>query len=312
MQQYLETMYRVGGGTDRVAVSTLAEQMEVSTVSAGEMVKRLAAMGLVEYEPYRGARLTEAGRAEALSLLRRHRLWERLLTDVLGLPWDRVHEEACRLEHATSATVEEHLAEFLEEPDACPHGHPMPSADGRVEVEVGCPLDELAPGDHGVVLRVPEGDPTVLQYLASLGLQPGALIGVEAVAPFDGPITVDVAGERQVLGRDMAARIPIRRQPDSTEPPRCAWRMLNDVEPGTEGVIRRLAGGQAFVSRLAALGFSIGAKLTVLQNFGRGPLIVLVRDTRVALGRGEARLVEIEPLAPSTEAAGPARRGARP
>jgi DtxR family Mn-dependent transcriptional regulator len=305
MEQYLETVCRLGGETNRVPMAALAEEMGVSAVSAGEMVKKLAALGLLTYEPYRGVSLTGAGLTEALSVLRRHRLWERLLTDYLGLPWDRVHDAACRLEHATSPELEEHLAAFLGEPDACPHGHPMPSPDGRLAVETGCPLTDLAPEQTGVVLRVPEDQPEFLQYLGTVGLQPGAEVRVLAQAPFGGPLTVLVGEAREVLGHEVAARIAVRRQPaHAPGRERAARRALDQMRPGSHGVIRRLCGGQAFVGRLAALGFSIGAEVKVLQNAGRGPLIVLVRDTRVALGRGEARQVELEPSSTAADRPG--------
>jgi DtxR family transcriptional regulator, Mn-dependent transcriptional regulator len=310
MQQYLETLCRLGGETGQVTLAVLAEEMGVSGVSASEMIKKLAALELVTYEPYRGARLTDAGLTEALSLLRRHRLWERFLTDVLDLPWDRVHAEACRLEHATSPLVEQYLATFLDEPDACPHGHPMPTADGHLDFEAGCPMTDLTAGETGVILRVPEGKPELLHYLATLGVQPGVNIRVESAAPFKGPLTTLVGETRQVLGHEVAAGIAVRRQPAPTVgETRVSRKLLSDLDPRTGGVIRRLAGGQAFVSRLAALGFCIGADVTMLQNFGHGPIIVLVRDTRVALGRGEARQVEVEPAAPPADPAEPVEVG---
>ncbi len=107
MDEYVEAIYRLGGNDTPVPVSDVAQQLQISVVSANEMVKRLAVHGLVEYEPYRGILLTDAGRQLALHILRCHRLWERFLTDTLGLPWDLVHDEACRLEHITSPLVEE-------------------------------------------------------------------------------------------------------------------------------------------------------------------------------------------------------------
>ena len=209
-EQYLESICRLGGERGAVGVPALAEEMGISLVSANQMIKKLAALDLVAYEPYKGVTLTSAGRSEALRLIRRHRLWERFLTDVLHLPWDQVHAEACRLEHATSAVVEGHLARFLGEPEACPHGHPMPTADGRLDFETGCPMTDLATGEDAVVLRVPEGDNALLQYIAALGLSPAAAIRVEAVAPFEGPLTVEV-GDAPVQFRDLRVERRPRR-----------------------------------------------------------------------------------------------------
>ena len=209
-EEYLEAICKLGEEGQPVALSALAKHLEISSVSANEMVRKLVERELVLYEPYKGVSLTPAGQAQALAVIRRHRLWERFLTDVLGLSWDQVHEEACRLEHATSPLVEERLAQFLGQPETCPHGHPMPTADGEMTVEAGCALAELAPGQKAVVLRVPEGDDALLRYLATLGLKPQTTVQVEAAAPFQGPLTVRVGEAQHVLGRELASQIVVR------------------------------------------------------------------------------------------------------
>lgn len=210
IEEYLETIYKLREEGQPVALSTLAECLRISPVSANEMVRKLVEQKLVLYEPYKGVSLTPAGQAQALTVIRRHRLWERFLTDVLGLSWDQVHEEACRLEHVTSPLVEERLAQLLGEPGTCPHGHPMPTAEGEMAIEAGCPLAELTAGQKARILRVPEGDVTLLQYLATLGLEPQATVQVEAVAPFQGPLTVQVGEARHVLGRELTSQIVVR------------------------------------------------------------------------------------------------------
>ncbi len=209
-EEYLGAIYKLGEEEQLVALSTLAERLEISSVSANEMVRKLVERKLVLYEPYKGVSLTPAGQAQALAVIRRHRLWECFLTDVLGLSWDLVHEEACRLEHATSPLVEERLAQLLGEPEACPHGHPVPTAEGEMAVEAGRPLAELTAGERARVLRVPEGDDDLLRYLATLGLKPQATVQVEAVAPFQGPLTVQVGEAQHVLGRELASQIVVR------------------------------------------------------------------------------------------------------
>jgi len=213
VEEYLEAAYKLGGGETPVAISLLAKRLQVSPVSAHEMVKKLAKLGLVSYTPYKGVTLTEEGRSQALRVIRRHRLWERFLADVLGLPWDQVHEEACRLEHATSPLVEEKLAEFLAEPEFCPHGNPVPTEEGSVVIEEACALSELGPGQRGRVLRVSEEEPGLLQHLDALGLRPHAEVLVEEVAPFQGPLTVLVEGVRQTLGQWVASQIMVQRMP---------------------------------------------------------------------------------------------------
>ncbi|HID63302.1 MAG TPA: metal-dependent transcriptional regulator [Anaerolineae bacterium] len=209
MEQYLQTICKLSGEQSPVALSALADRLGISSVSANEMIKKLVARGLVTYEPYKGVKLTAEGQTQALHLIRRHRLWERFLTDVLGLPWDRVHEEACQLEHATSPLVEEKLAQFLNEPETCPHGYPVAGTDCCYG-EKGLPLSELEPGQRAVVLRVAEHNTDLLRYLAELELRPHTVIEVEEVAPFDGPLTVRIGESRRVIGRQVASQIAVQ------------------------------------------------------------------------------------------------------
>lgn len=209
VEQYLQTICKLSGEQSPVALSALADRLGISLVSANEMVKKLVTRDLVTYEPYKGVTLTAEGQTQALRVIRRHRLWERFLADVLGLPWDRIHEEACQLEHATSSLVEEKLAQFLDEPETCPHGYPVAGADCCSEE--GLSLSEMEPGQRAVVLRVAEHDADLLRYLAELELRPQTVIEIEEVAPFDGPLTVRIGECRQVIGRQVASQIAVQR-----------------------------------------------------------------------------------------------------
>ena len=209
VERYLVTIYRLEQDASPVTTSALAEHLGVSSPSVSGMTGKLADRGLVTHEPYKGIALTAKGEDQALALIRLHRLWERFLVDVLGLPWDQVHDEACRLEHVTSPLVEERLARFLSEPETCPHGYPVPTADGERAVEPGSPLAELAPGQSGRVQRVPEGDDALLRYLASLGLEPRASVQVEGLAPFQGPLTIRVGEARHAVSHALALKIVV-------------------------------------------------------------------------------------------------------
>ena len=215
VEHYLKAIYELRGEEQAVPLSALAQVLSISMVSVNEMVKKLVKRGLVTYEPYRGVALTLEGRSQALTVTRRHRLWERFLTDVLGLGWDQVHAEACRLEHATSPLVEERLAQFLGWPETCPHGHPVPTPEGKVARESEYSLSDLKPGQKGVVQSVPE-TPEILQYLGGLGLVPEVEFQVEAVAPFDGPLTVRVDGTQHALGQNVASQIMVRLYKNAT------------------------------------------------------------------------------------------------
>jgi DtxR family Mn-dependent transcriptional regulator len=209
VDHYLKAIYELAGEEPSVSLSSLAQDLDISPVSVNEMVKKLVERELLTYEPYKGVTLTPAGRSRALATTRRHRLWERFLTDVLGLGWDRVHEEACRLEHATSPLVEERLAQFLDWPETCPHGHPVPTLDGKVAREAGVPLSKMKPGAKGIVRSVSE-EPELLQYLGSLGLVPQARVEIESIAPFDGPLTVRVGDAQHVVGQKVASQVKVR------------------------------------------------------------------------------------------------------
>jgi len=208
VEEYLEAIYRLGGQDTPVPVGALAQHLDISVVSANEMVRRLQEQDLVRYTPYRGVTLEQDGLCEALAILRRHRLWERFLTDKLGFSWDTVHQEACRLEHAASESVTERLAEWMDHPEQCPHGHPVPQPGCVLEPESDAVrLTELPVGQGGTVAYVASEGPELLRHLATLQIQPQAKIVVEQVAPFEGPLTVRVNDRRQVVGHNVALAV---------------------------------------------------------------------------------------------------------
>ena len=156
-----------------VSTQTLAERMGVRPASVTGMIKKLAELGLVDYAPYRGMRLTEAGRAVALEVLRHHRLIETYLTRALGYDWDEVHAEAERLEHHISEAFEARIAEWLGHPERDPHGDPIPASDLSLPSGGGQTMDLAASGVYRIV-RVRSQDRGTLSLLARLGLVPGA------------------------------------------------------------------------------------------------------------------------------------------
>jgi DtxR family Mn-dependent transcriptional regulator len=212
VEEYLEAIYKMLQGDEPLIAARLAERMDVSPPTVADMLKRMQESGLVKVNRKSGITLTKKGTESAETLVRRHRLAERLLTDVLGLKWDEVHEEACRLEHAISDPVEEKLLEVLGNPETCPHGHPIPGVKKKKARDSARPLSSLAVGDEGVIERVVEEEPQLLQYLADLGMLPDAKISIKEVAPFKGPVLVKVAGAQYALGQEVAAKIMVRSQ----------------------------------------------------------------------------------------------------
>ncbi len=211
VEEYLEAIYKLSLEGEPVIAARLAEHLGVSPPTVADMLRRMTDGGLVKTSRKRGVTLTPKGREAAEKLVRRHRLWERFLTDVLGFDWDQVHDEACKLEHAISDQVEEKLAQMLGDPETCPHGHPIPGSKGaRRRERLQKPLSELGVGDEAVIERVAEEEPELLQYLASLGLLPEARVHVKEIAPFKGPLLVQVAGAQYALGQEVASKIIVR------------------------------------------------------------------------------------------------------
>ena len=210
VEEYLEAVFKLTRDGSPATVGQIAAALDVSPPSVSEMVRRLRSAGLVADDGGSGITLTAEGRAEGARLVRRHRLSERFLVDLLDMPWDTVHEEACKLEHALSPEVEARLAAQLGNPRTCPHGQVIPDEDGELDEEPVRPLSTLDAGDAGTISCVTEEKADLLRYLASLGLLPDTDVAVESVAPFGGPVLVRVAGAQYALGREVAGKIMVR------------------------------------------------------------------------------------------------------
>jgi DtxR family Mn-dependent transcriptional regulator len=207
IQDYLQTIYRLQTKQSPVSTNALAAQLEVTPASVSGMMRKLHGEGLVQHVLYRGVALTDKGEREALLVLRRHRLWERFLTDVLGLDWDEVHSEAHQLEHATSERLAERLAEFLNNPATDPHGQQIPASDGTLRAR---PRVSLADVDHGQVvqvLEVPDDDPERLRFFAQVGLLPGSEVIVLATADHDDQISILVGDAEHTMGRERVGSV---------------------------------------------------------------------------------------------------------
>jgi DtxR family transcriptional regulator, Mn-dependent transcriptional regulator len=201
IENYAKAIYalaRRGDGT--VTTNALAERVGVSAGSVSAMVKKLAERGLVEHEPYRAVQLTAEGRRVALSVLRHHRLLELYLAEHLGVPWDRVHEEAEALEHVISEDLAARIAAKLGHPTHDPHGDPIPDAALVIDEGHTRSLAEMDTGERGRFVRVSDTDPEMLRYLDGRGIALGDELEVVAREPFDGPLTVRFGSKDHVLG----------------------------------------------------------------------------------------------------------------
>jgi DtxR family Mn-dependent transcriptional regulator len=207
VEDYLKTIYKLQDGSDIVSTSDIARTMSVSSASVTNMVKRLAQLGLVEYESYRGVTVTSTGKKVALEIIRHHRLLELYLREVMGYPWDKVHQEAEHLEHHISEEFEDKLDEMLGFPTHDPHGDPIPTREGEIAESTTDPLASFEPGVNVVIQRVSDSDPEMLGYLEKIGLLPGTTLEIVAMAPFHGPVTVRVGDSEHVIGYRIASNV---------------------------------------------------------------------------------------------------------
>jgi DtxR family Mn-dependent transcriptional regulator len=212
IEDYAKALYalqRRAGGESGVSTNDLAERLHVTPASVSAMLKKLAERGLVVHERYRGALLTPEGERVALEVLRHHRLLELYLAEQLGVPWDRVHEEAEALEHVISEDLEARIAAKLGNPTHDPHGDPIPDADLVMHEGETRSLAELEPGARGRFVRISDSDPAMLRYLDDRGVQLGDALEVVDRQPFGGPLTVRFGATRHVLGGGLAAAMRV-------------------------------------------------------------------------------------------------------
>jgi DtxR family transcriptional regulator, Mn-dependent transcriptional regulator len=219
VEDYLKAIWMLQQIESPVSTSRIAERLQLTAAAVTAMVKRLADQKLLRHEPYYGVSLTATGELAALRIIRRHRVLELFLSEVLGYSWEAVHEEAERLEHAASDELIQRLARLLGEPDRDPHGSVIPSATGEIDLAEHPSLASMAPGTVARVLEVRVGEPDQLRYLGSLALYPGAEVEVTELAPFQGPVSLLVNGEARVLSRSLADRIHVEpaREGEATE-----------------------------------------------------------------------------------------------
>lgn len=204
---YLAEIYRIQDEHPEATLSQLADGMNVSLQAASRMIRCMAEEGLIIHEPYKGFQLTPKGERIALQVLRRHRLLERFLVDVMGFGWHEVHEMTETLERGITDKLSERMAELTGHPTRCPHGEPIPSRDGVMPVVIDRPLTEWPVGEPGRVSRVKTHEPEKLIYLRDVNLVPGAPLIVTGRSPFEGPVHLEANGDRLVLGNNLASEI---------------------------------------------------------------------------------------------------------
>lgn len=207
VQDYLKALYKLQQQDAPVSTNVLAERLQVAPASATAMMKKLAEAGLVEHIPYQGCRLTDSGRQQALKMVRRHRIIEQFLQQVLHYGLDEVDEEAEVLEHAVSDKLIERMWQVLGQPSHDPHGSPIPDHQGRFPEQNARSLCSFSPDQPLRIVRLKERSPAQLRYLHQLGIEPGAVVRLVDKAPFNGPITLHTPNGQHPIARELAEAI---------------------------------------------------------------------------------------------------------
>ncbi|WP_026909373.1 metal-dependent transcriptional regulator [Patulibacter minatonensis] len=210
VEDYLKAVFALETRLEgAVPTTALAGRLGITPGSVSAMLRRLADLGLLEHEPYRGVVLTEQGRKVALRTVRNHRLLELFLVEVLEVPWDRVHDEAERLEHAVSDDLVERISAKLGHPEFDPHGDPIPDRQLEIAERSTRSLEDLEVGDEAPFVRVSDTDPAMLRYLAERGIVPGVHLTLVDRQPFGGPLTVRLGETEHALGPELAAAMRV-------------------------------------------------------------------------------------------------------
>lgn len=216
-EEYLEAVYKLSENGEKVNLTKLADHLNLRPSTVWEKLQKLFKEGYLLQGDKKALSLTEKGEAKAKDVIRKHRLVEQFLVNTLGLPWDEVHEEACKFEHIMSTKVADALENFLNYPESCPHGHPIPDKNGTILEEPHELLSGLRPGESASVVKVEENSQTLLKHLLSLGIMPGTDITLEQIAPFNGAFLIRMDKECccYALGREIAGKIWIHKKAEN-------------------------------------------------------------------------------------------------
>ena len=216
-RETLKSLYRLSLDGHDAHTGALADGLGVSPATATATVKRLAERGLLDHKLYRGVELTATGRAAAVAAIRRHRIVERFLADMLGYAWNEADRLATSFEHELPQEVEDRLYVALDRPGSCPHGFPIPAPEVG-EIPTMPPLYDLEPGDVAVVAVPGSTDPEIVKFLDTLGVRPGVRVEVREKHPFDGPLVLRVDGKDRTLGEKVAHHIYVKQVPSQEGP----------------------------------------------------------------------------------------------
>ena len=207
-EDYLSAIYKFADGSGTIKANQIAESLSVSRAAVTDMLRRLSSDGYVNYERYKGIKLTKAGENYARNMVRRHRIWELFLHQVVGMPWDKVHNEAHRLEHGASDELIDRMEEMLDFPEFDPHGDPIPARNGKMpKSNSGVPLSTMKPGSKVTVNRVHDFDSSFLKYISKIGIELNKELNVVDVLDFDHSLIVIIDKKQTSISNKLAANI---------------------------------------------------------------------------------------------------------
>jgi DtxR family Mn-dependent transcriptional regulator len=197
IENYLKNIYKLQSGEGKVTTSSLSKNLNISPASVSEMIKKLADEGILMHTPYKGVLLTKEGEQLALRIIRKHRLWEMFLVEVLHFTWDEIDHEAERFEHIMSDTMEEKIDHVLGHPLIDPHGDPIPTKEGEIICSMSFPLSDAVEGSTVRVLRVSDSNSALLQYVSSIGITLHQHLTVKQKMTFDNSMQIQI-GEKEM------------------------------------------------------------------------------------------------------------------
>lgn len=207
-EDYLSAIYKNQDENLEIKPNLIAEKLQISNAAVTDMLRRLSKEKYVNYEKYKRITLTEKGKAYAQNMVRRHRIWEVFLNQVVGMPWDKVHDEAHRLEHSSSDELINRMEEMLEFPEFDPHGDPIPSKEGKVpKLKKNIPLTMLKEGEEGKVIRVNDFDESFLFYIAEIGIKLNEIIKMKTFRNFDKSMLINIKGKDCNISRKLAENV---------------------------------------------------------------------------------------------------------
>jgi len=284
-EEYLEAIYKRQETENPVSTSSLAADLAVSLPAVTDMMRRLEVNGLIDYAHNKGASLTKEGERIALSVVRRHRLWERFLVDILGMRWDEVHDEACRLEHAMSPETTEKLASFLgKATDTCPHGYPIPDKEGHIAHEKISPLSMFKPGQKVCVSAIAIESPKLLRSIEKWGLKPKTVVSIEN-KDSDGTMQLKLDNRVIAINKETADSLLVKPFVIGKDTVSAVAIPMSELKTGESAVVKSYRGDRSALGRLLCMGFTPGSLVKMVKNFSGDPVLIKIRSTEVALDR---------------------------